>query len=69
MKWKQIMINPTKKDIGREVVYQAKHRGAPLEHGVITSFNEHFVFVRYNYQHPTANGQATKRLDLKWEKT
>lgn len=61
------VINPTPKDIGRGVIYQARHRGAPLEVGVITSFNDHFVFVRYSHQHPTANGQATKRSDLTWE--
>ncbi len=60
------MINPTEKDIGRGVVYQAGHPGAEREDGVITSFNEHFVFVRYRHQHPSSYGQPTKREDLNW---
>ena len=58
------VINPTKKDIGRGVVYQPGY-GEP-EDGAITSFNASFVFVRYQKQHPGANGQATKREDLYW---
>lgn len=60
------MINPTEKDIGRGVVYQAGHPDAEREEGGITSFNDHFVFVRYRKQHSTAHGQATKREDLNW---
>lgn len=60
------MINPTKEDIGRGVIYQASHPGATPEDGAITSFNDYFVFVRYSHQHPSAHGQATKREDLNW---
>lgn len=59
------MINPTEKDVGRGVVYTGNY-GGPLEEGVITSFNERFVFVRYKKQHPSQNGQATQREDLEW---
>ena len=60
------MINPTDKDIGRGVVYQASYPDAPREDGVITSFNAHTVFVRYAKQHPSQPGQATSREDLSW---
>lgn len=58
------MINPEKNDIGRGVVYTP--RFGPKEDGVITSFNDAYVFVRYKDQHPTAHGKATKREDLEW---
>ncbi len=57
------MINPTEKDIGRKVIYQASHPGADLEEGVITSFNNTCVFVRY---FNNVNGTATSREDLRW---
>ena len=60
------MIDPTEKDIGRGVVYQASYPDAPREDGVITSFNKNYVFVRYRNQHPSAPGQATNRDDLDW---
>lgn len=53
------MINPDQKDIGGKVQYKD-------EFGVITSFTDSFVYVRYEKQHPSANGQATKREDLTW---
>lgn len=59
------MINPTEADIGRGVVYTGNYNG-PLEYGVITSFNDKFIFVRYSKQHPSQNGQATAREDLEW---
>lgn len=59
------MINPTQKDIGRGVVYTGNF-GGPREDGVITSFNDHCVFVRYEKQHPSAHGQSTRREDLEW---
>jgi len=55
-------INPTDADIGRKVVY----RSAPdykAEEGVITSFNERVVFVRYGAGVTSA---ATERRDLDW---
>ncbi len=61
------MINPTDKDIGRGVTYQVSYPpDAPREDGVITSYNDHTVFVRYKKQHPSAPGQATSREDLEW---
>lgn len=56
---------PTEADIGRGVVYYPPHGGRP-EDGVITSLNDHFVFVRYRTQHPGARGQATRYRDLRW---
>ena len=56
------MIEPTEKDIGRGVVYQAGHPGAPAEDGIITSFNDYCVFVRF--KSPTSQG--CKREDLRW---
>lgn len=56
------MIHPTKEDTGRGVVYEP-YSGAQAEDGVITSFNDVFVFVRYaGDQH----SKATRREDLKW---
>lgn len=55
-------IEPTERDIGRAVVY----RTAPMfevEEGVITSFNDHCVFVRYGAK---KHSQATSREDLDW---
>lgn len=60
--WK--VINPTEKDIGRTVIYSSYPD--QKEWGAITSFNNRCVFVRYEKQHPTANGQATSREDLDW---
>lgn len=59
------MIEPTHADIGRSVVYQGGHPD-DRDEGVITSFNERVVFVRYRAQHPSAPGQATSREDLQW---
>lgn len=58
-------IWPTEEDIGRGVVYVA-HPGAAPEDGVVTSFNDRVVFVRYASQHPGASGKATRREDLRW---
>ena len=55
-------IEPDPIDIGRKVVY----RTAPnyeAEEGVITSFNDMVVFVRYGANVST---QATARHDLDW---
>lgn len=58
------MIDPKQTDVGRGVIYQASHPGAKLEPGVITSFNDHYVFVRYGRNFTSA---ATRREDLVWE--
>lgn len=55
------MINPTEKDIGRKVIYQGGHPD-DREEGVITSFNDHCVFVRYR----GTTSQATGRDHLEW---
>ncbi len=59
------MIRPTNEDIGREVFYRRPYipKG---EYGIITSFNDDYVFVRYQKQNQTQNGQATRRSDLEW---
>ena len=56
------MINPTEKDIGRQVIYQGGHPD-DREEGVITSFNDHSVFVRYGAK---VQSQGTNRADLAW---
>ena len=57
------MIDPTEKDIGRGVVF--KRPFCETESGVITSFNEMVVFVRYGSDR---NSKATYREDLYFEK-
>jgi hypothetical protein len=55
------MIEPTEKDIGRRVTYHRVERFQ--ERGVITSFNDQYVFIRYSLDQ---NSKATKREDLEW---
>lgn len=57
------MINPTKDDIGRYVLYQGGHPD-DKDRGYITSFNDYCVFVRYG---KSVASQATYREDLTWE--
>lgn len=54
------MIEPTKKDIGREVCYIC-HDGK--EFGIIIAFNDKYVFVRY---HQDIQSKATHRNNLFW---
>lgn len=54
------MIEPTEKDIGRKVVYY----GCKAEEGVITSFNDSYIFVRYGSD---IHSKATNREDLEYE--
>jgi hypothetical protein len=49
-------------DIGRGVVYQS-HATSPREDGVITSYNDRFVFVRYR---GSETSKATSACDLTW---
>ena len=56
------MIDPTQDDIGRKVIYTGNY-GGPLEEGVITSFNDAYVFVRYGAKY---GSEATSRSDLEW---
>lgn len=56
-----ICINElTQEDIGKKVVYQS-YEGAALEEGIVTSFNDTYIFVRYS---TCSNGQATSPKDL-----
>ena len=55
-------INPTPRDIGRKVVYITASDNIG-EEGVITAFNDHYVFVRYG---AAVNSQATSWEDLDW---
>jgi len=58
------MISPTTKDIGRSVVYTGnRYPGGKLEEGVITSFNDSCVFVRYGAD---KGSKGTSRQDLEW---
>jgi hypothetical protein len=60
------MIEPTKDDIGRAVVYSGnRYPGGKLEEGVITSFNDYRVFVRYGSD---KGSKSTSREDLEWVK-
>jgi hypothetical protein len=63
------MLNPdvTPADIGRRVIYREPidHPGRKTEIGVISSFNEHYVFVRYR----GITSAATRRDDLEWAQT
>lgn len=58
------MIDPTDADIGRVVYYDPGYPGAKKERGVISSFNEYYVFVRYTSGITAA---ATLREDLSWK--
>lgn len=59
------MIDPTEADIGRGVYYTGnRYPGGKTEPGVITSFNNAVVFVRYDGKR---HSQATSREDLEWE--
>ena len=58
------MIEPTAADIGRRVAYKPIY--GRWEWGVITSFNDDYVFVRYGVMEPAAFSKATLRGDLEW---
>jgi len=64
------VIEPTEKDVGRRVMYkpywQSPHPSDPVEYGKITSFNDQFVFVRYDGVGETSMG--TFRSLLFWER-
>lgn len=55
-------IDPKRTDVGRRVLY-CPYVGAAPEPGVITSFNDAYVFVRYDGD---AFSKATDRADLEW---
>jgi hypothetical protein len=58
------MINPTPDDIGRGVVYTNEPFNDTKERGFITSYNDAFVFVRYD---GSTHSKATRRDCLDWE--
>ena len=59
------MIHPTEFDIGRRVLYVGNsYEPGRVEAGVITSFNDSYVFVRYGEE---IHSKATRREHLDWE--
>jgi hypothetical protein len=53
------MITPselTKKDVGRKVIYHGSRR----ETGTLTSWNDHYIFVRFN----GPDGEACRPCDI-----
>ena len=58
-----IMIEPKQTDIGRKVIYRV-YPNAKVEEGVITSFNERYVFVRFGTEERSA---VTTREQLEWQ--
>ena len=57
-----MMIEPKQSDIGREVIYRV-HNNAEAEEGVITRFNEKYVFVRFDQEEGSA---VMMRDELEW---
>ena len=53
-------IRVTENDVGRTVVYKPERE---KEEGVITSYNDSYVFVRYK---TSSTSQATSREDLEY---
>ena len=58
-----IMIEPKQSDIGRKVIYRV-HCNSKVEEGVITRFNEKYVFVRFGKEEQSA---VTTREQLEWQ--
>jgi hypothetical protein len=58
-----IMLEPKQSDIGREVIYRV-HSNAKAEEGVITRFNEKYVFVRFGEEEKSV---VTTRDQLEWK--
>lgn len=58
------MIQPTEDDVGRRVVYRepGDFRGRKIDEGTLTSFNDHYAFVRYS----GVTSAATSFEDLEW---
>ena len=55
------MIEPSKDDIGRKVLYRMQH--GPIEEGILVAFNSEYCFVRYGAD---AGSKATRREDCEW---
>ncbi len=51
----------TSSHIGRTVIYTPRHWGGRLEEGVITNFNDRYIFVRYGKE---SDSKATSPDDL-----
>jgi hypothetical protein len=49
-KFKAVITQITKKDIGRMVLYTAPFPGSEPEEGVITSYNSSYIFVKFGKQ-------------------
>ena len=61
------MIEPTKHDIGRKVYFKQEWMETKdWEYGLITSFNDNYVFVRYGTD---TGSKSTYRKDLYWNQT
>jgi hypothetical protein len=60
------MIEPVERDIGNRRVIYKKEWMTPKDwdYGIITSFNQLYVFVRYGHD---TTSKATKREDLFWD--
>lgn len=63
MEWKMIEISEA--NIGNKVIYNAGYPGAIDEYGIITSFNDEFVFVRFDLSGGTS--QACRRENLRYD--
>ncbi len=59
------MIEPKQSDIERKVIYRV-HPDAKAEEGIITRFNEKYVFVRFGKEEQSA---VTTRDQLEWQGT
>jgi hypothetical protein len=57
------MIEPDQSDIGRKVIW-CVHGNAQVKEGVITRFNEKYVFVRFGKEEKSA---VTTRDELEWK--
>ena len=58
-----MMIEPKQSDIGREVIYRV-HSNAEAEEGVITRFNEKYIFVCFGKEEKSV---VTTRDQLEWK--
>lgn len=56
------MIEPTKDDIGRKVLYRDQGRKT-IEEGTLVAFNTAYAFVRYGND---AHSKATHLEDIEW---
>lgn len=58
-------LDEARNHLGAHVIYKGFFDiPASRSHGVITSVGDQYIYVRYDYQQPDANGQATYPNDL-----